>query len=153
MKTSIHFSLGEATLNEIFSKLGSHMDPVHAAMRAGCVLITHGQAGHAFDPPRFGIGSIVIVEDDTKASTSGPGGFHRRSIKRLVRRADTFAILSREPVLQAYAEAAAKAQEGGCALIVETSPQHEIAWLKAILTAAPGREILMDPAGPFGRSQ
>lgn len=152
MRSPIHIPLCAAKLREIAEKLGSHMDPIWAAMRAGCVVILQGQNRLPFYPPPRGIGSIVILEDDTEASTSGPCGFDARSLERLARCADSIAVLSLAPVAQAYAEAAAKAEGGGCALIVETSPQYELAWLEAILTTAPGREILMDPAGPFGMS-
>ncbi|KAB7785379.1 hypothetical protein [Methylorubrum populi] len=152
MRNPIHIPLTRAKLAEIAGKLGSHMTPVWTAMEAGCVVILQSQNRQPFYPPPRGVGSIVIVEDDTEASTSGPRGFDHRSIQRLARCADSVAVLSLEPVSQAYAEAAATALDGGCALIVETSPQFEIAWLETILTAAPGREILMDPTGPFGRS-
>ncbi|WP_311276782.1 hypothetical protein [Methylobacterium sp. WCS2018Hpa-22] len=149
MKNTIHTLIDATELRRIRQGTGAHMRPVWSALRAGCSVLLLGQNTLAFDPPPSDTGSVVIIEDDTEESTSGPDGFDTASVTWLARNVDTITILSGAPLAHAYVDAAAEAMMGGSALIIETSPEQEIAWLSAIASAVPGKLIGLDPNGPF----
>lgn len=154
---SIRLNLNDAALKRLetlaeVSAASRHMKPVWAAVRAGCGITTLVQHQGPFLLPPQDRGNIVIIEDDTKESSSGPSAFHDLSIDRLAQIADTHAILSLAARPEVYAQAAKDALRGKFALIVETSPMFELPWLGTILTAAPGRTVLLDHMGPFARS-
>lgn len=152
MKNTMHTPMNEAALFLAALKGPAHMRPVWQALRAGCDVLLLGQNGLEFDPPPEGNGAIVIIEDDTPESTSGPDGFYASSVERLAQSVDSIAILSREPIPQVYRAAAEEAMRGHRVLIVETSPEHEFAWFVTLTEAAPDQLIVLDSEGPMGRS-
>ena len=128
---------------EELSRTGSaHLRPIYAAMLNPGIsfLMVHQRGG------RFGIvgggGFVALIGDDTDCAL-GPRGFHRKSIRRLAGQVRSIVIVASAAEPCAYAGVAALAAVGLGALLVETRPEQEGAWLDALKAAAPRTPILL----------
>jgi len=78
---------------------------------------------------------IAVIGDDTERSV-GPGYFDKASLDRLIGMADGAAVVSSAPNKDVYQGLSALAALfARNVLIVETRPEQEIAWVKAIQAA------------------
>lgn len=131
-----------ATLEELSRTGSEHLRPLYAAMLNPGVslLMVHQRGG------RFGIegtgGFVALIGDDTDCAL-GPRGFHRKSIRRLARQVRSMVIVASGVEPRAYAGVAALASVGFGALLVETRPEQEGAWLDTLRAAAPRTPILL----------
>lgn len=134
--------LPRAQLEELARTGSPHLRPIYTAMLEGGVafLFVTQQSG------RFGVegrgGFVALIGDDTDRAL-GPDGFHRKSIRRLVRQVQSIAIIASDIEPTAYAASAALARMGFGALIVETRPEQEGAWFETLRAAAPRTPIVL----------
>jgi hypothetical protein len=85
--------------------------------------------------------AIILVGDDLEVALS-PDGFHRPSIRRAIRACNSFAVISSAPQSDVYATVAVGvAATRHHAMLIETRPEQELAWVALIQTLAPGRFI------------
>ncbi|SEG69710.1 hypothetical protein SAMN04488144_14523 [Methylobacterium sp. 190mf] len=143
------------TRDHLIAASGKHqarVEPVWSAIRAGCGLLLLEQNGLCFDPPPMGMGAVIVIEDDTWDGTSGPDGFDAVSVHRLISRVDTISILPHGAVTEAFAAAATEAMQWGWSLVIQTRPEHELAWLLEVAMAAPRVQFMLDPRRQFWRS-
>jgi hypothetical protein len=136
----------------IESGLGTHLRPIWIAVRdAGVACGIVPQGGEAFDPPEDKP-TIIIIGDDMLESL-GPIAFHQPSLKRFVKRCRGAVIVACEPLLVAYATAAATA--AGLrfnVVIVETRPEHEADWKQALDAINPDLNYILCSVRPEGHA-
>lgn len=134
--------LPKAKLEQLVRTGQPHLRPIYAAMKDhGTGLLLVRQNTGRFDlrkPPPL----VAIVGDDTDRAL-GPAGFHRKSIRRLAAQARSIAIIASDIVPDVYETAAALAALGRSALIIETRPEQEGAWMDLMKVAAPRTPILL----------
>lgn len=138
----IHSTISRANLDRKMDEAEPHLIPILEAVRdhaVGLMFVRQGTA--AFRLPAQGRPSVTIIGDDMHEAL-GPQGFHMPSIRRIIRASQTFAVVScaaLEPVYDAMAFAASSARRN--ALLVETQPEFEAAWVGLIRKLAPGRPL------------
>ncbi len=130
--------LKRAQLDELIastSQASAHLNPVFRAMRdfgvkllifqqsSGCLIDLLDVVERPF---------IAIVGDDTDRAV-GPDTFDRTSLNRLIQMADRAAVVAGAPDPGVYEGLSALAASLGYnILIIETQPEQEIAWIKAV---------------------
>lgn len=124
-------------------RVAPHLRPILSAVREfGSGLLLCGQGAGPFAVPRRRP-LICIVGDDTDRAL-GPAGFHRGSLRRLIRSADRGMLISSAPELQLYEAAALAAYlTGGTIIVVETRLEQEIPWLEFMQRASPGLPLIV----------
>jgi hypothetical protein len=138
-----HAAASRARLDEAWRHAPAHLRPVIAAVRdcgVGMLFVQQGVGAFRI-PPKDKRPAVIILGDDMDVSR-GPDGFHLPSVRRAIRGAAGFAVISSEATEAIYAGAAAVAVAGRRVLIVETRPAHEIPWVEMIQKLAPGRPLL-----------
>jgi hypothetical protein len=78
-------------------------------------------------PKRRRSGFVIVLGDDY-LTAEGPAAFHLATLRRVVRKADAWAVMSGAPVTSVYADAAAKAKRGALVILVETRVEEERSW-------------------------
>ncbi len=123
---------------------GRHLAPLYEAARDfGCLLAMVPQGAGPFDAPPAGRPAIVIIGDDLDQAL-GPSAFHAKSLRRLLRGVRLAAVVACEPLPEIYAEAARHAVVlRKNVVIVETRPEHEIAWFNLIKSIAPDAALVL----------
>jgi hypothetical protein len=121
-----------------------HLVPLWGAVRDfGVGLLIVPQKGGPFEPPRKDVPAICIIGDDMKISL-GPSGFHRRSLRRFIRSCGAGVVISCEAIARAYAVAATEASlRRHNVILIETRPQHEIAWVSLLRKINPHLGLLV----------
>lgn len=120
-----------------------HLRPIVEAVRDHDVdmLFVPQSAGSFRMPPKHPRPVIYIVGDDFDQAL-GPGGFHLPSMRRAIRGAYCFAVVSSAPQASAYtAMALAAAASRRNTVIVETRVEQEIPWVQLIQKLAPRRFV------------
>jgi hypothetical protein len=111
--------------------LPAYMRPIMLAVRdAGVALCMVPQGEEPFDPPTDRP-TICLIGDDMHEA-KGPRAFHQDSLRDFAKRCTCAVIVSCEPLLVAYAAAAALASLGKDVIIVETRTEHEADWKSAL---------------------
>jgi hypothetical protein len=123
---------------------GKHLTPIYEAARDfGCLLAMVPQGAGHFDPPPAGRPAIIILGDDLDQAL-GPSAFDEQSLRRLLKGVRLAAVVACEPLPRIYATAARHAVLlRKNVVIVETRPEHEIAWVNLIRSIAPDAAFLL----------
>ena len=149
----VNMSVPRGRLTMAIDNGPSYLRPIMLAVRDGGVsLYVVPQGGEPFEPPRSRP-AIVLIGDDMLES-QGPLAFHKPSLVRFVRRCCGAVIVACEPLLVAYASAAAVAaglQQD--VIIVETRPRHEADWKAALDAANPALNCILCTTEPAGGIQ
>ena len=143
MLDQMHRISKRADLERALEIAQPHLKPIVRAIRDHNVrMLFVPQDASAFRLPKGGDrGAITIIGDDM-LRVDGPEGFHMPSVRRSIRSANWFAVVSCEPIPKVYEAAALLcATTRGNALIVETRPEQEIQWIQLIQKLAPGRPL------------
>ena len=121
----------------------AHMRPILLATRDhGCAWAVIQQRAGRFDIPK-GKPVIAIIGDDMHAAL-GPGGFHRKSVRRLLQASRIISIVASEAIPLAYAAAAAAAMGLRLnATIIETRPDQEMQWLALVRAENPSAQLII----------
>lgn len=131
-----------AALDQTIEGAPAYLRPLFKAVRDDrCGLLFIGQSAAPFDLPVGDCPAIILIGDDFDQSV-GPARFDLPSLRQAIRACDSFAIVSSAPVAAVYALAAATAAIGRRnAMLIETRPEHERAWLAIVREEAPGKQI------------
>ena len=123
---------------------GRHLAPLYKAARDhGCIVGIIPQNAGPFDPPPAGRPAIIVIGDDLDQAL-GPSAFHEQSLRRLLKGVRLAAVVACEPLPEIYASAARHAVLlRKNVVIVETRPEHEIAWVNLIRSIAPDAAFLL----------
>ena len=123
---------------------GRHLAPLYEAARDfGCLLAMVPQGVGPFDAPGADRPVIAVIGDDLDEAL-GPSAFDEQSLRRLLRGVRLAAVVACEPLPGIYAEAARHAVLlRKNVVIVETQPEHEIAWFNLIKLIAPDAAFLL----------
>lgn len=134
-----------ANLDVAIAHTQPHLVPILTAVRdCGLAMMFVPQGAEAFRIPRGADRpTLTIIGDDFDAA-HGPEGFHLPSVRRAIRSSLVFTVVSSAPSVEVYAAAAMAAVLGRLnALLVETRPEQELAWVGLIQKLAPGRPVLL----------
>ncbi len=132
-----------ASLNDAMSTAAPHLRPIVRAVRDhGIDMLFVSQDAGPFRQPAGRRRPVIFMIGDDFDQALGPDGFHAPSIRRAIRSAHSFAVISSEPQPDAYtAMAMTAAATRRNTLIVETRPEQEILWVSLIQKLAPKRFI------------
>jgi hypothetical protein len=137
-------SCQRAALSATIAAAPDHLRPLfHAVRDEGCDVAWIFQGAPATRLPKTGRPLIAVVGDDLDRAL-GPEGFHRPTLRRLVREASVASIVSSGPVVDAYERPATNAvllREN--VIIVETRPEQELAWANFVRDARPEMGLLL----------
>lgn len=141
--TLIKTAAKRANLDHVIAHGAPHLRPIARAVRDHAVdLLFAPQGSGAFKLAVKQRQPVIFMIGDDFDSAKGPDGFHLPSIRRAVRSAGCFAVISGAVQPDAYsAMALAAVATQRNTMIVETRPEQEIAWLALIQKLAPGRFI------------
>lgn len=132
-----------AGLNAALEAAPPHLRPVIQAVRdcrVGMLFVPQGPEPFRL-PKEPARPAIVIIGDDFDRA-DGPDGFHLPSIRRAIRDACSFAVVSCAPPPEVYASIALTAAvTRKNTMLIETRPEKEIPWLALIQKLAPRRHI------------
>lgn len=122
--------------------MGGHMLPLlRVASERRCDLGLLDQGCKAFTLPTGRAWVVIIGDDPAEPEVSfGPRGFHRPSVRALLKHADDVSLISCEIIPMVYERAAALAAIGLSSVIIETRPVHDPAWTRHVHRAA-GRKL------------
>lgn len=145
-RTLIHTPATRARLDHAMTHAAPHLRPIVQAVRDHDVdMLFASQTAGAFKPPAGRKRPVIFLIGDDFDEAKGPGGFHMPSIRRAIRSALCFAVVSSAPQPDAYsAMAIAAAGTRRNTMIIETRPEQEIPWLALIQKLAPGRFIWLE---------
>ena len=123
---------------------GRHLAPLYEAVRDfGCALVVVPQGLGPFDLPVADMPAIIVLGDDLDEAL-GPAAFDAKSLRRSLKGVRLAAIVACEPLPEIYASAARHAVLlRKNVVIVETQPEHEIAWVNLIRSIAPDTAFLL----------
>jgi hypothetical protein len=125
-------------------KHGRHLVPLYeAAHDFGCLLAMVPQGAGPFDAPGDDRPVIAVIGDDLDQAL-GPSAFDEQSLRYLLKGVRLAAIVSCDPLPEIYASAARHAVLlRKNVVIVETQPEHEIAWFNLIKSIAPDTAFVL----------
>jgi hypothetical protein len=106
-----------------------HIVPLLEALSSGVALCTMTTA-QPFPSIRKlgGRGAVVVVGDDVTIAR-GPSAFHLSSLRKIVKHASAWAVVSAGAPVELYAASAALAKSGLIVVLIETQPAHETTWV------------------------
>lgn len=138
----VHRVSTRAQLDHAMDVVQPHLRPIVKAVRDHDVdmAFARQQAG-PFRLPNE-VRPVIIMVGDDMDSAMGPPGFHLPSIRRCIRGAHAFAVISGAPhpdVYTALALAAVATRRN--TMIIETRPEQEIQWVTLVQKLAPKRFI------------
>jgi hypothetical protein len=130
-------------LNQPMVMAAPHLRPIVQVVRDhGVDALFASQAAEPFKAPVGRRRPVIFMIGDDFDEAKGPDSFHMPSIRRAIRSAQCFAVVSSAPQADAYAAmAVAAAGTRRNTMIIETRPEQEIPWLALIQKLAPGRFI------------
>jgi hypothetical protein len=129
----------------------NHLKDICAAVRDGlCGFGLVGQHAGPFQLPDDR--PLITIIGDDLAEALGPAAFHRKSLCKLLNRADMVLIVSSAPTPSVYRRAAAKAARGGNVVIVETRLERETEWLRLIQRERHRVELIVSTVEPAGHA-
>jgi len=132
-----------ASLTAAMEKSPEYLHPILGAVRDhGAAMLFVSQGTQAFripDQPKKP--TIILVGDDFDRA-HGPGGFHLPSIRRAIRACSSFAVVASaaQPAVYATVTVGVAALRQN-AMLIETRPEQELAWVALIQKLAPRRFI------------
>lgn len=134
-----------ADLERAMEAAEPHLKPIVRAIRDHNVrMLFVPQTTGAFRLPKGGDRAAITIIGDDFDRADGPEGFHMPSVRRSIRTADWFAVVSSGPQALVYETAAAfSASTRRNVLLVETRPEQEIQWVQLIQKLAPGRPLCL----------
>jgi len=143
MLDQMHRISKRADLERALEIAQPHLKPIVRAIRDHNVrMLFVPQMAGAFRLPKDGDRAAIAIIGDDMDQAHGPAGFHLPSLRRSIRSANWFAVVSCEPIPKVYEAAALLCTTTrGNALIVETRPEQEIQWIQLIQKLAPGRPL------------
>jgi hypothetical protein len=109
--------------------------PVFDGVRDGLTWLTvfapihDGATGYRFDLPEAP--ALVTIGDD-RDTAKGPGAFDQHSLREAIGSAGAIAMVACEGLPAVYASAVGGAFKYGHAVLIETQPDQEEAWLKFV---------------------
>lgn len=126
-----------------------HWRPIYLAVRdAGVQLAVVEQKAGRIRLPEGGGPRIMVVGDDTH-TPMGPSGFHRKGLRRFIAGCHAVAIVSCEPLVSLYAMVATCAAGfRRDALLIESQPEHEQAWIELVRAANPTARLVIGAVRP-----
>jgi hypothetical protein len=142
-RTLINTPATRARLDDAMANAAPHLRPIVQAVRDhGADMMFVSQADGTFRTLAGRKRPVIFMIGDDFDEAKGPAGFHLPSVRRAIRSARCFAVVSSAPQADAYAAMAiAAAGTRRNTLIIETRPEQEIPWLALIQKLAPGRFI------------
>lgn len=134
---------------------GRHLTPVMQAVRhygASMVFVPQGiKDQHEALPAVLAKPFIALIGDDMHQAL-GPKAFGKKMLTRLIREADTAAIIACEAIYDVYDQMSQKAAIGRRnVLIIETLPKRELEWLSCLRIVAPNLPITLCTVKPEGQ--
>ena len=134
-----------SNLDKALAAAEPHLKPIVRAIRDHNVrMLFVPQAAGAFRVPKGGDRAAITIIGDDFDRADGPEGFHMPSVRRSIRAANWFAVVSSAPPQKLYEAAAALcATTRGNVFMVETRPEQEIQWVQLIQKLAPGRPLCL----------
>ncbi len=143
MRPIVDAGATRARLTAAIEQTQPYLRPILEAVRDhGAAMLFVPQGLDAFRiPAKPRKPAIIMIGDDFEAA-HGPNGFHMPSIRRAIRACSSFAVVSSAPQAQVYAIIAVTvAATRTNAMLIETRPEQELAWVELIQKLAPGRFI------------
>lgn len=95
---------------------------------------------------------VIALAEDLASGASGPGAFHRASLRRALKMAANIVVQSSQAP-ELYVVAAIAAARGEHVFLVDTGPKQEAQWVETIKALAPGRQVLLICEKPQGGIQ
>lgn len=137
----IHTPATRDRLDQTLATAAPHLRPIIEAVRNhGVGMMFAPQGSGAFRLPRKQ--ALITVLGDDFNEALGPDAFHMPSVRRAIRSAGCFAVVSSAPQRDAYTAMAMTAVVSRQnTVIVETRPEQEIQWVHLIQKLAPRRFI------------
>ncbi len=134
---------------------GRHLTPVMQAVRyygVSMVFVPQGiKDEHEALPAVLAKPFIALIGDDMHQAL-GPKAFGKKMLTRLIREADTAAIIACEAIYDVYDQMSQKAAIGRRnVLIIETLPRRELEWLSCLRSVAPNLPITLCTVKPEGQ--
>jgi hypothetical protein len=131
---------------------GRHLTPVMQAVRyygVSMVFVPQGiKDKHEALPAVLAKPFIALIGDDMHQAL-GPRAFGKKMLTRLIREADTAAIIACEAIYDVYDQMSQKAAIGRRnVLIIETLPKRELEWLSCLRSVAPNLPITLCTVKP-----
>ncbi len=131
---------------------GRHLTPVMQAVRyygVSMVFVPQGiKDEHEALPAVLAKPFIALIGDDMHQAL-GPRAFGKKMLTRLIREADTAAIIACEAIYDVYDQMSQKAAIGRRnVLIIETLPKRELEWLSCLRSVAPNLPITLCKVKP-----
>lgn len=120
-----------------------HLIPVLTAVRdLGLAMMFVPQGQDPFRIPKTPRKPTMTIVGDDLAKAFGPDAFHMPSIRRVIRESRVFAVVSSAATVEVYGAISATAAAVRVnAVLVETRPEQELAWVALIQKLAPGRPL------------
>jgi hypothetical protein len=145
-------SIARWELDRLIENGPDYLRPIWLALRDDripLVVVSHEHEKQPIDWPH-GRPCILIICDDLDSSL-GPVGFHRASLHRFIKGCGKAVIVACEPLPIAYLSAATTAiTMKQSAIIVETIPSQEAAWIDFIETYKPQIHMVIATVKPGG---
>ena len=105
MSGVLHAPATTAGLTAAMATAPAYLQPVLLAVRdcrVGFLFAAQGSGPFAIPAKPKRAAAVIILGDDMEQS-AGPGGFHLPSVRRVIRAAATFAVVSSAPDASVYA--------------------------------------------------
>ncbi|MFT4055214.1 MAG: hypothetical protein QM681_11970 [Novosphingobium sp.] len=136
-------SASRAQLDAQIDEAEPHLRPIMEAVRhhkVGLMFVSQGDQPFRLPPGRSRT-TITVIGDDFHCAL-GPEAFHMPSLRRIIRASYSFAVVSCEALEDIYdAISLAAVTTRRNVLLIETQPEHELAWVALIAKLAPGRPL------------
>jgi hypothetical protein len=143
MRPTVDAGTTRANLDTAIERSPEYLHPIIEAVRDHSVaMLFVPQGDEAFRIPSRPSKPVIVIVGDDFDKAHGPDGFHLPSIRRMIRGCSSFAVVSSaaQPLVYATVAAVVAAMRQN-AMLIETRPQQEIAWVQMIQKLAPGRFI------------
>lgn len=123
-----------------------HLLPIYSAVRDGRLafaMVPQGARFRGIPDAALGKPLLTLIGDDLD-DAKGPGCFDHKTLRRLLEGAGAV-VLNAADARSAYYESAVDAAilSGGKAVLIETRPERESEWLRAIGRWAPAAAIVI----------
>lgn len=143
MRPTLHKPATRGNLTAALEATPEYLHPIIEAVRDhGVAMLFVPQGREAFRIPAKPKKPAIIMVGDDFDKAHGPEGFHLPSIRRAIRTCSSFAVVSSAAQPAVYATiAVGVAMLRQDAMLIETRPEQEIAWIALIQKLAPGRFI------------
>lgn len=143
MRRTLNAGATRASLTTAMDSTPAYLHPILEVVRDhGVAMLFVPQGVRAFRIPDQPMKPAIVIVGDDFDRADGPTGFHMPSIRRAIRACSSFAVVSSAPQPAVYATVAVGvAATRQRAMLIETRPEQELAWVGLIQKLAPGRFI------------